>query len=165
MNRLLISFFVAILTFMGAAITASAQVETATGVQIDQDLALLRRDLRSEKKKIIALNVPFTDTEATRFWPVYDQFTAEIAAQNDEFWALVKDYAAKQKVLTDEQATDMLKRWGAIQLKREQIRQKYIPLVGKVVPGRKAALFFQIDRRLWMLLDLQVSSQIPLVTQ
>jgi hypothetical protein len=45
------------------------------------------------------------------------------------------------------------------------VRQKYIPIVEKVIPGRKAALFFQVDRRLYALMDLQVASQIPLVAQ
>jgi len=33
----------------------------------------------------------------------------------------------------------------------------------KVLPGKKAALFFQLDRRIGVSLDLQVASQIPLV--
>ena len=34
-----------------------------------------------------------------------------------------------------------------------------------MLPGKKAALFFQIDRRLYELMDLQVASQVPLVIQ
>jgi len=37
--------------------------------------------------------------------------------------------------------------------------------VEKVIPASKAALFFQIDRRLYLLLDLQVSTLHPLTTQ
>jgi len=33
----------------------------------------------------------------------------------------------------------------------------------KVLPGKKAALFFQLDRRIAVLLDLQLASEIPLV--
>ena len=59
----------------------------------------------------------------------------------------------------------MIKRWSEIQVERAQTMQKYVPIVEKVLPGKKAALFFQIDRRLWELLDLQVASQVPLVLQ
>jgi len=59
----------------------------------------------------------------------------------------------------------MIKRWSQIQALQIQTRQRYIPLVEKVIPGKKAALFFQIDRRLAELVDLQVTSQIPLVAQ
>jgi hypothetical protein len=57
----------------------------------------------------------------------------------------------------------MIKRWAEIQLGQIQTRQKYIPLFEKVIPGRKVALFFQIDRRLYTVLDLQVASEIPLI--
>lgn len=42
---------------------------------------------------------------------------------------------------------------------------KFAPMIGKVLPGKKAALFFQIDKRVGMLIDLQLASEIPLVTQ
>jgi len=165
MKKAFFSFLILATAVMAASISISAQRETETGIQVEKDLTLLRRDLRSEKKKIIALNVPLTETEATKFWPVYDEYTAAMAKHNDEFYGLIKDYAANQKTLTDTQATTMLKRWAEIQVERDQTRQKYLPLVEKVISGKKAALFFQIDRRLWALLDLQVASEIPLVVQ
>jgi hypothetical protein len=142
-----------------------AQTETATGVEVEKDLALVRRNLRAEKKKILAENVPLTETEATKFWPVYDQYAAEMSKHYDEFYALIKEYAANQKTLTDEQAISILKKWSDIQVDVAKTRQKWVPLIEKVIPGRKAAHFFQIDRRLYALMDLQVASQIPLVIQ
>ena len=142
-----------------------AQRETDSGVEVDKDIALLRRNLRAEKKKLIAANVPLTETEATKFWPVYDQYAAEMAKNNDALDSLIRDYAANQKTLTDAQASDMLKRWSAWQVSLAQTRQKYIPIVEKVLPGKKAAVFFQIDRRLYLLMDIQIASEIPLVIQ
>ena len=43
------------------------------------------------------------------------------------------------------------------------LRLKYVPIFNKVVSGKKTALFFQLDRRLVMLIDLQLASQIPMV--
>ena len=93
----------------------------------------------------------------TNTWPRWPNTTT--------FYGLIKEYAANQKTLTDEQAASLISRWADIQVKQAQTRQKYIPIVEKVIPGRKAALFFQVDRRLYALMDLQVSSQIPLVRQ
>jgi hypothetical protein len=138
---------------------------TSNGVDVETDVALLRRNLRAEEKQLLALNLSLTEAEATKFWPVYDQYAAEMAKHNDEFYALIKEYAAKQKTLTDAEAASIIKRWAAIQVELSQTRQRFIPLVEKVVTGRKAALFFQIDRRLYALMDLQISSQIPLLLQ
>jgi hypothetical protein len=44
-----------------------------------------------------------------------------------------------------------------------QLRLKYFPTFQKVLPGKKAARFFQIDRRIGVLMDLQLASEIPLV--
>ena len=161
MLKIIFSFLVIVLAFS----TSFGQRETAAGVETDKDIELLRRDLRSEKKQLIALNLPLTAEEATRFWPVYDQYTADITKVYDEFYKVVKDYAAVQKTVTDEQASTMIKRWADLMVQVHQTRQRYIPIVEKVIPGRKAALFFQVDRRLYMLLDLQVVSQTPLITQ
>ena len=40
---------------------------------------------------------------------------------------------------------------------------KYTPIFANVVSGKKTALFFQLDRRLVMLVDLQIASAIPMV--
>jgi len=158
--------WLAVVVALGAPTSITfAQKETDSGVEVDKDIALLRRNLRAEKKKIIAANVPLTETEATKFWPVYDQYAAEIGKNNDALDSLIRDYAANQKTLTDAQASDMLKRWSAWQVSVAQTRQKYIPIVEKVLPGKKAALFFQIDRRLYLLMDIQIASEIPLVIQ
>ena len=165
MKRMIVPSLALVLAFTAPSSAAVAQKETATGVDVEKDLALLRRNLRSEKKKLIALNVPLTETEATRFWPVYDQYAAEMSKHYDQFYSIIKDYAATQRTLTDAQASDMIKRWSRIQVELAQTREKYIPLIEKVIPGKKAALFFQVDRRLYALMDMQVASEVPLVIQ
>jgi len=38
-------------------------------------------------------------------------------------------------------------------------------MVAKVLDGTKAATFFQLDRRIAMMMEVQVSSQMPLVQE
>ena len=49
-----------------------------------QDPDMLRQDIRSHKKQLIAQNLSLTDTDATKFWPIYDKYTAELAKINDK---------------------------------------------------------------------------------
>ena len=162
MKHFLGSMLILLIAAGCSSVMAQGAANTA---EIDKDLQLMRRDLRSEKKKIIAVNVPFTDVEATKFWPVYDQYAAEMTRNYDSFYGVIKDYAANQKTLTDAQAIKMIKQWADVQVQLTQTRQKYIPLFEKVAPGRKVALFLQIDRRLYGLMDLQIASAIPLVIE
>ena len=165
MMKIVFSCFVLLLALAAANNTAFAQRETESGVEVDKDLALMRRNIRADKKKIIAANLPLTETEATKFWPVYDEYVAEMTKHNDEFYGIIREYAAHQKTITDAQASSMIKRWVEIQIGQAQTRQKYIPVFERVIPAKTVALFFQIDRRLYIVLDLQVASEIPLITK
>jgi len=154
---------VLVLAFTITGSIALAQKETATGVETEKDLGLLRRDLRAEKKQLIALNVPLTQDEATKFWPVYDEYIVELTKHYDDFYGAVKDFAAIQKTATDAQASDLMKRWSQALVEIAKTRQKYIPIFEKVIPAKKVALFIQVDRRLYALIDLQVVSETPLI--
>jgi len=147
---------------------AASQQSATTGSKSpqkvsDQDIALLRQDIRSSKKQLIAANLTLTDTEATKFWPVYDQYTAELTTINDTKYALIKEYATNWGSVNDEQAASLIKRSLAADDAIAQLRSKYVPIFGQVLPGKKVATFFQLDRRLSNLIDLQLASQIPLV--
>lgn len=163
--KILFSIVVLLSAVIAANITAVAQKETATGVDVERDLALLRRDLRAEKKKIIALNMPLTETEATKFWPVYDQYIADITKPYDQFYGAVKDFVGKQKAMSDAEASAFMKQWGQLLVEIAQTRQRYIPIFEKVIPAKKSAMFFQIDRRLYSLLELQVVTEMPILSQ
>jgi len=41
--------------------------------------ALLRKVIRLLKKQLIAANLTLTDSEATKFGPVYDQYSTELS--------------------------------------------------------------------------------------
>jgi hypothetical protein len=131
----------------------------------DQDIQLLRRDLRSGKKQLVAANLTLTDAEATKFWPVYDQYAAEMTKVGDQKYALIKEYAQNYGSLTDAQAKSLIDRSLALDEAIAQLRIKYVPIVSAVLPGTKTATFFQIDRRITNLIDLQLASQIPLVQE
>jgi hypothetical protein len=130
---------------------------------MDQDIRMLRLDIRSKKKQLIAANLNLTDSEATNFWAVYDRYTADLVKINDEKYALIKKYADEWGTMSDEQALDLTKRALAVEEQVSQLRIHYIPLFNQTLQGKKAATFFQIERRIQAMIDLQLSSQLPLV--
>jgi len=130
---------------------------------IDQDVDLLRKDVRSQKKQIIAANLKLTDAEAEKFWPIYDQYTTELVKINDAKYGAIKEYALNYDTMTDDRAIALTKQILEVDQEVAQLRQRYVPMVNKVLPGKKTALFFQLDRRLVMLIDIQLATQIPMV--
>ncbi len=128
----------------------------------DEDIQLLRKDLRSQKKQIVAANMNLTDVEAEKFWPVYDQYSADLARINDARAALIKEYLQTFDTMNGEQAESYLRKRAGVEESTMQLRLKYIPVFRKVLSGRQTALFFQIDWRLGLMIDLQLA-QMPLI--
>ncbi len=135
----------------------------APKASLDQDIQMLREDVRSQKKQIVAANMTLTDAEATKFWPIYDQYSAEVAKIGDQRVALIKEYAQKYDSMTDAEANDLMKRAGAIDQQFTATRLKYVPIFEKAISAKKTALWYQIDRRLDLLINLQLAANIPVV--
>ena len=114
------------------------------------------------KKQLIAANLTLTDSEATKFWQVYEQYSAETDRINETRTAIIKEYAEDYGTLTDDQADNLIRRWQDTDIEQTKLRQQYVPIIRKVLPGKKAATFFQLDRRISTMIDLQITSQLPL---
>jgi hypothetical protein len=145
----------------------AAQAPAATAQQpntvTDKDIEMLRQDLRDQRKQIVALNLPLSADEATKFWPVFDDYRKAAIKPNDERWAVIKDYAAQYDSMTDAQAQTLMKRANAVDEQLLALRMRYVPIFEKVISPKKTALFYQIDRRVDLLINLQLSSMIPMV--
>ena len=128
----------------------------------DEDIILLRQDLRAKKMQVIGQNMSLTDTEAQKFWPVYNHYVKDLQGVNNQKYALLKQYAQTWATMTDQDAMIYVRSWLEADGQAQALRLKYVPLVNQVLPGKKAATFFQLDRRLNMIIDLQLFSQIPL---
>jgi hypothetical protein len=145
---------------------ASAQGENSTdqGAKItDLQVNLMRKDLRDQKKQVIAANLPLTGDEAAKFWPVYDAYTQETIKINDGRYALFKEYAANYNTMTDTQASSYIRRWNEVDGAFTNLRLEWIPKFEQVLGPKKTAAFFQIDRRVGLMIELQLSSLLPMV--
>ena len=160
---LCLSFLVTVFTGAIYAQQAAPASNVSADKVADDTIQLMRQDIRSERKKIVAANLPLTETEAVKFWPVYDRYVADHSKIYDTRYNLLKEYAKNYNTLTDDQARDLIKGWASTEEQMAQLRVKWIPEFEKVISTKKTAMFYQIDRRLGYMLELQLSSQIPLV--
>jgi hypothetical protein len=128
----------------------------------DADIQLLRQDLRTQKQKLIAQNLPMTESEAVKFWAVYNSYAQDLKQINDEKFRLVKQYGDSWGTMTNDEALIYIRRWLEVDEQAHQLRSKYVINVSQALPGKKAATFFQLDRRISMMIDIQLASQMPL---
>jgi hypothetical protein len=123
---------------------------------------LLRRDVSSMKKELIAANLTLTDSESTRLWQVYEQYSADMSKINDTRTAILKEYSEEYDTLTDDQANNLIRRWLETDIEQAKLRQQFAGIFRKVLPGKKAATFVQLERRISMMMDVQLTSELPL---
>jgi len=128
----------------------------------DADIALLRQDIRAMKMQVIGQNMSLSDPEAEKFWPIYKHYADDLHEVNNSKYALLKQYAETWGTMTDQDALIYVRHWMEVDAEAQALRLKYVPVVTQALPGKKAATFFQLDRRLSMMVDLQLFSQIPL---
>ena len=134
----------------------------ASSAGLDEQIALMRLDLRSNRKKVIAANMKLAPDEARWFWPTFEEYVKELVQINNAKYDLIKEYLQNEN-MTDEQANTLPKRWEEVDESVVQLRLKYIPIFRKVLSAKSAAMFFQLDRRVQMMIDLQLLSSLPLV--
>ncbi len=157
----------------GMAAAGAKTLEAAQGQQVivqkvfsptvsDEDIALLRKDIRAMKMQVIGQNMSLSPSEAEKFWPIYKHYADDLHEVHNSKYALLKQYAETWETMSDQEALIYVRHWMEVDAEAQALRLKYVPTVTQVLPGRKAATFFQLDRRLSMIVDLQLFSQIPL---
>ncbi|HZD30956.1 MAG TPA: hypothetical protein VE779_04770, partial [Candidatus Angelobacter sp.] len=126
-------------------------------------IRMLRLDIRAQRKQVIATNMTLSPAEAEKFWPVYDQYISELVATNNKKYALIKQFVSTGGVLTDAEADSSVKQWVDLDESVAALRTKYIPIFRKVLSARNEALFYQLDRRVQLMIDLQLMALIPMI--
>lgn len=129
----------------------------------DEQIQLLRKDIRAQRKQLIAANMKLSGAEAEKFWPIYEAYIDELVAINRTKYDLIKQYAAGYDTMADQDAEASVGRWVSVDESVAQLRFKYIPIFRRVLSARNTALFFQLDRRIQLMIDLQLVSQLPLI--
>ena len=129
------------------------------------NMAIIHEKLKADKKLIVAKYMELTESEAKRFWPVYEEYQKDLQKSNERLLRLLESYAAdyRNKSLTDEKAKQLLDEWIAIEQDEGKRRSNYAPRVLKALPAKKAARYLQIENEFRILLRYDLAATVPLV--
>src|SRR5215475_1101907 len=118
--------------------TQSAPAARASSRTIsDEEIQIMRADVREHRKKLTAANMTLTPDEASKFWPIYDQYIQETIKVNDQRWALIQQYAANYSTMTDQLAQDYMTKSSDVDQQLIALRMKYVPIFQKVISIKK----------------------------
>jgi hypothetical protein len=124
-------------------------------------LELLRSDIRAEKVALITEVMAFTDEQAEVFWPVYREMESELNKLTDQRITLIKDYAEAYDSMTDKKAKEIVNRAMTLREKHLAIEKKYFRKFSNALDPVTAAKFYQVNREMDLMIDLQVNAGLP----
>jgi Spy/CpxP family protein refolding chaperone len=143
-------------------VAASPLASIAQDMTTSADEQILLKQVQTNKRGVYADYLKMTDAESKAFWPIYDDYEAQLKKVDDRFMAMINDFASKYDTLTDAQAAEMLKERLALDRKRVDLKVKYTERIAKVLPGKKALRFAQLESRIDNLMRRNLYSIIPL---
>ena len=128
----------------------------------DEALDLKKKIMFDQKRLVVMENMEFTEEEAAAFWPVYDKHQEELFQVNQRGAKLILAYASVYQTLTDEQAVKLVDEYYDIQDDRLTVMKKMAVDVGKVLPGKKAFRYLQVESKLSAIGRYELAKEIPL---
>jgi Spy/CpxP family protein refolding chaperone len=131
-------------------------------VSLNADEQVLMKQIQSDRRAIYADNMGLTEAESARFWPVFDEYEAKRQKYDERYVSMVNDYAEKYDSLTDAHAEKILAERMDIERKQLELKEEYTKKMAKVLPGKKALRYAQIESRITNLLRRNLYSVIPL---
>ena len=165
-TNLMNSIIVAVLALlMDSAGCVWAQDKAATGDKPANNREIIHEKLKADKKLIVSNYMELTESEAKRFWPVYEEYQNDLQKINERLQTMLKSYAAdyRNKSLTDEKAKKLLDEWIGIEQDEIKQRKAFAPRVTKALPAKKAARYLQIENEYRTLIKYDLAATVPLV--
>jgi Skp family chaperone for outer membrane proteins len=124
---------------------------------------LLRSDVRARKTEILTELMNLNDTQSAKFWPIYREYDVQLQKINDQRLAGILDYAKNFQSMTDEKADQLAKLALALENQRNELKKTYYEKLRDQLGGVVAARFLQVENQMLMVIDLQISSSLPVV--
>ena len=159
----LAGFSVSSLAWTAAQQTRTANPAPAPAPTVDDVLKALRSDLQGNRADIVAKNITLTAEQAAKFWPMFDAYQKEQNAIMDAQLKGVLQYVDGFATLDDASALSLVNTHLTNDSRMVALRQKWLAEFQKILPAKLAARVIQIDRRLSLAVQTEISARIPLI--
>jgi uncharacterized protein (DUF342 family) len=140
-----------------SSVPALSEDETADTMQ------LVREKIKADKKLLVAMNMKLTETEAEKFWPLYEEHQKSLKTVNMRFSDLIDKYASIYPEITDEIAGSLLDNYLSIENHLFEVRKSYLPKFREILPAAKVARYYQIENKIMAVIRYDAAANIPLM--
>jgi hypothetical protein len=138
-------------------------VWTGNAETVNDDIQAKRSALKVDRKAAVAEELQITEQEGKAFWPLYQQYRAEMDKSGDALIALIKDYAQLYPNVPDDRAKVMLNQLCDLEKQLVETRNSYLKKFQEVISPAKTLRFAQVESRLDLALRNGLAAGVPLV--
>jgi hypothetical protein len=126
-------------------------------------LEMVKRDINSERRTIVAEALTIPLDQETEFWKMYSAMEQELDILTDKRAKNIKRFADNYENITDDVADDLAKTYFAIISARTKINKAYYKKASKLLSKKEAARFAQLLGQIQLLIDIQIAAEVPLI--
>jgi hypothetical protein len=146
------------------AIAQSAEGSSSASKQnLADEIKMLRKDVRAEKSKIMGAALGLDADQSKKFWPIYKDYDKQLTKLNDVRLGNITAYAQNYNNMTDNKADELVNGAISYHKKRIDLLAGTYDKVRAALGAPLAARFVQVESQLLNLIDLQISSNLPLI--
>jgi len=145
------------------ALAADKPVVNEKFSDLEPAIQMLRQEVGKDRRDLVKANMLLTNSEAARFWPIYDEYRAEMNKIGDKRVKLITDFAANRNSMSEDEGMRLLKERIDIEKEKNDLRGDYVKKFNKELSARTTARFFQIDQKLDAAVEAALAARIPLI--
>ena len=164
-QRLIRTPLLVAITFAILAMSSLCGAQDQEPAPLSSAIEVARAGMQADRATIITAAMNFSDKDAAAFWPIYRRYEYERSKLDDLRVAVIKEYAQKYPTLTDAEAKAMLEKMFECDSRQIALKKTYLKKFNKVLPALTVTEFFQTERRIDLLMDMNVEASLPPLTQ
>jgi hypothetical protein len=147
------------------ALSPLGHAQAEVPLSVDSSIAVVRAGMQADKATLVGQFMRLSDKDGTAFWPIYREYEYERSRIDDGREVVIKQYTEKYPNLTDAEAKSMADRMLDYDAQTSALKKKYYKKFNKVLPALTVTKFFQLERRIDLVMDVKVESTLPPLTQ
>jgi len=154
-----------LLLFALLGISSAFGQAPGSNVLENEDLANARALLQAGRLEIIRDELLMTEDESADFWPVYEEYHAEIMTVRDRQTMIITEFLKGNRAgtLDNDYAEDFIKNNFEIRSDFLKIQEKYIRRFHQILPALKVARFYQLESQMDAQVNARLAVFVPLI--
>ncbi|RME72495.1 MAG: hypothetical protein D6781_02130 [Verrucomicrobia bacterium] len=129
----------------------------------EDQIALLRLDLRARKAEIVLEAMELTVDEAATFMDIYIDYDRKLGAINADRIQAIREFTANYATIDDARARKLLRLAIDTTRRRLDLLEKTAARIDRALSPRLALRFAQIENQLLRMIDMQLDNELPLI--